>query len=272
MILSDWDVLAVDENCVDVPVSLFKGGAIIGLYQNLILLEDGHNGTCVRMSDGDFLFDDVVVIAKSSPKTQNAVFYFISYLDEANVLSAEELEDIEDYEDIEIEQPEFKIIAGIGCKGYIDNVHDILRSHGITVPAEFEYFTHIQSLNSSVDSEVYLISYKSESGVTFDVVHDATKTGLYLQRKYVGVEQKTYDAFLSWLNELVNNFEGIVEDKYELEVYSKWLTDVETEYEPNRYNQGDLVFSKEQIEAIPNELKTKIGMAKPPIIDLLMTE
>jgi len=262
MAKSDYATLAFNEKC-EQTLGVLNGfnGESVEMYKNWLYVNNpkmwnkdyGYtNNTIAQIDSGEINISGFDIICKRE-EYQGAIFAFIQ---------------TNKYDKKDYSKKETKIMAGIGCSGYIDNTHKLIKDLGLTLTEDSIYSHGWSNFNPDVSKEK-----QNKTGyITFTIAEGDKLTDFYIPKtksnqnkydsKWVGVSPKLYKMFIQWLG-------TIIIDEYDTDI-KKWYSNIKKLKMKDVlcFNQGDKFFAEHGV--ITDGLGQNIGKPKTPfIVDMI---
>jgi hypothetical protein len=237
MALSNWDVLAFDENAEpSIGEIRSLSGAVCEIYKNWLYVGDERawrdgdsfvHPTIAQIWSGGVSMFGLNIHADRAP--QDGVFCLVNVADGDGV----------------------RRMAGIGCYGWKHTGDVVMREEGLD-PAEWEFLCHESSRRPGETCWTLAFTFCRINGCGDSRMFSRPDRTPYSTR-WVGVEPSTYAAFLEWLRSKKDNFPP---------TYSEWVERVAAAM-PMRCNQGDLLIEGQLCAEIADV--TPVGEAGTPL-------
>ena len=254
MALSNWDTMAfgTDGKPNNGTLMGFQEGTSVSFYKNWLYVHDAKawheecgyvKDTVAEISHGDICLSGFHIIAERGP--QNGIFAVIvstKYTGEGKGIKRER-----------------RIMAGIGCSGYDDNLPRLAKAMKVDLS---KYPVVMQgSLHESSGETFYTLDCwkkkdpKSRNDmVEFRIPQKGNKR---LDSRWVGVTSATFKEFRRWLIK--------VNKEWSLDL-DGWIKKVQLK-DALRFNQGDAFFADHMGMALS---ATKVGKPAKPVLESVL--
>lgn len=263
MALSNWATLAINEKGIPCR-GVLNGfeGATLEIYKNWVYVGDSKMWTegcgftaptIAQINEGNINLSKFNIVAGRTD-TQVAVFV---------LATATHYPDKNDYS-----KKEIRILSGIGCSGYDDQIDKLAEFLGVNL-AEYDDYNkgwasqgcyQDENGESCPDGYITLTVCKGEDCEDFPIPatdENEEKFGA----KWVGVTPKLYAEFLTWLEKQIDEYDTDLKAWFE-KVKTLNMNDV------LNYNQGDAFFADHGV--VGDDIGAKIGEPKQPIIESMI--
>lgn len=251
MARSDYDLLAFNEAgepCEGVMEGFLEGTSC-EIYKNWLYVRDAGmwqnnrhyvSPTIAQIDEGFLIISDFEITATRGP--QNAIFvHVVSARYHATPKGGPYV------------PPDVRRMVGIGCVGFVDASEIVREEEGLGPEWELEW----QGSTHSEEGAYHEFFFTMTNDQTVKKVILRPLEDAKYEYKWCGVLPSTYDAFLTWLND-IDGSEG----------HQRWV-ELIRKSTPTRVNQGDLYF-KEHMGIQPEA--TALGEAKAPLLHRLFTK
>jgi len=248
MSLSDWDLLAFDENAQasDGTIKGFITGTACEIRKNWLYVrdEDAWVGgrrfvkpTIAEVQSGDLYLSGFEIVAVRGP--QEAIFVQVT------AAQYKKQEKGEPYQ-----PPDVRRMAGIGCCGYYVPFAEVLAEEGLD-PREWAEESS-GGFGGGGEPEKRLFTFQKLGGDEVRTFERDPDSGY--ETRWVGVLLATLAAFVAWLKSTGSS-----------DAHNAWVDAIE-KAEPLRANQGDRYFARNA--GVPLSV-TPVGKQQTPVLEQL---
>lgn len=233
MALSNWDTLAFDTDGKPCDGSLKVDNAEVSIYKNWLYVRDKEmwckdrsftDETIAQINSGDVRISRFYIQAKRHDE-RGAVFCYIT----------------SGYENI-------KRMAGIGCSGFLDTARIYAEKMGMDPKRSWGG----GSFHGGGEDYETIMDWD-----TMEEFRVPDEFVIPFEECWTGVPPEVYQAFLTWLEEIV---------KDEGDEVKKWFETIKAS-SPVRFNQGDAFFAEQVGAETP---ATKIGESTQPVFNKMI--